>query len=61
MTLNKEHGATIGARRAAGQADACLADLIGAALPMKARKMPGLYAIGEAVDITSWPGGYNFQ
>ncbi|WP_292921482.1 NAD(P)/FAD-dependent oxidoreductase, partial [Novosphingobium sp. SCN 63-17] len=23
--------------------------------------VPGLYAIGEAVDVTGWLGGYNFQ
>ncbi|WP_445192147.1 NAD(P)/FAD-dependent oxidoreductase [Sphingomonas sp. Tas61C01] len=28
---------------------------------MAARRMPGLYAIGEAVDVTGWLGGYNFQ
>jgi hypothetical protein len=28
---------------------------------MQARKLPGLYAIGEAVDVTGWLGGYNFQ
>ncbi|WP_373487953.1 NAD(P)/FAD-dependent oxidoreductase [Blastomonas sp.] len=28
---------------------------------MQARKVPGLYAIGEAVDVTGWLGGYNFQ
>ncbi len=28
---------------------------------MAARGMPGLYAIGEAVDVTGWLGGYNFQ
>ena len=28
---------------------------------MEATKMPGLYAIGEAVDVTGWLGGYNFQ
>jgi len=28
---------------------------------MEARKMPGLYFIGEAVDVTGWLGGYNFQ
>jgi len=28
---------------------------------MEARKVPGLYAIGEAVDVTGWLGGYNFQ
>ena len=28
---------------------------------MEARKYPGLYAIGEAVDVTGWLGGYNFQ
>jgi predicted Rossmann fold flavoprotein len=28
---------------------------------MEARKFPGLYAIGEAVDVTGWLGGYNFQ
>ena len=28
---------------------------------MMARRVPGLYAIGEAVDVTGWLGGYNFQ
>jgi predicted Rossmann fold flavoprotein len=28
---------------------------------MEARSAPGLYAIGEAVDVTGWLGGYNFQ
>jgi predicted Rossmann fold flavoprotein len=28
---------------------------------MGAVKLPGLYAIGEAVDVTGWLGGYNFQ
>ncbi len=28
---------------------------------MEASKFPGLYAIGEAVDVTGWLGGYNFQ
>ena len=28
---------------------------------MAARHLPGLYAIGEAVDVTGWLGGYNFQ
>ncbi|MBU0867933.1 MAG: NAD(P)/FAD-dependent oxidoreductase, partial [Alphaproteobacteria bacterium] len=28
---------------------------------MEASKVPGLYAIGEAVDVTGWLGGYNFQ
>jgi predicted Rossmann fold flavoprotein len=28
---------------------------------MEARKVTGLYAIGEAVDVTGWLGGYNFQ
>jgi hypothetical protein len=28
---------------------------------MAARKVPGLYAIGEGVDVTGWLGGYNFQ
>ena len=28
---------------------------------MEAKKVPGLYAIGEAVDVTGWLGGYNFQ
>jgi len=25
------------------------------------KKVPGLYAIGEAIDVTGWLGGYNFQ
>ena len=28
---------------------------------MEARDCAGLYAIGEAVDVTGWLGGYNFQ
>ncbi len=28
---------------------------------MEARNVSGLYAIGEAVDVTGWLGGYNFQ
>jgi predicted Rossmann fold flavoprotein len=28
---------------------------------MEARRVPGLFAIGEAVDVTGWLGGYNFQ
>jgi len=28
---------------------------------MEAKKAPGLFFIGEAVDVTGWLGGYNFQ
>ena len=28
---------------------------------MEVKRVPGLYAIGEAVDVTGWLGGYNFQ
>lgn len=28
---------------------------------MESTRAPGLYAIGEAVDVTGWLGGYNFQ
>ena len=28
---------------------------------MEAGKVPGLYCMGEAVDVTGWLGGYNFQ
>jgi len=28
---------------------------------MEAAKVPGLYFIGEVVDVTGWLGGYNFQ
>jgi len=28
---------------------------------MEARHVPGLYFIGEVVDVTGWLGGYNFQ
>ena len=28
---------------------------------MEARKVPGLYIVGEALDVTGWLGGYNFQ
>lgn len=28
---------------------------------MEAKKQPGLYFVGEVVDVTGWLGGYNFQ
>jgi predicted Rossmann fold flavoprotein len=28
---------------------------------MEAREVPGLFVVGEAVDVTGWLGGYNFQ
>lgn len=28
---------------------------------MEVKRLPSLYAIGEAVDVTGWLGGYNFQ
>ncbi len=28
---------------------------------MESKRVPGLHAIGEAVDVTGWLGGYNFQ
>ncbi|MDO9620628.1 MAG: NAD(P)/FAD-dependent oxidoreductase, partial [Moraxellaceae bacterium] len=28
---------------------------------MESRLQPGLYFIGEVVDVTGWLGGYNFQ
>ena len=28
---------------------------------MEATAVPGLFAVGEAVDVTGWLGGYNFQ
>jgi predicted flavoprotein YhiN len=28
---------------------------------MECRRVPGLYFIGEVVDVTGWLGGYNFQ
>ena len=28
---------------------------------LEARAVPGLYVIGEVVDVTGWLGGYNFQ
>ena len=28
---------------------------------METRRIPGLFVIGEAVDVTGWLGGYNFQ
>jgi predicted flavoprotein YhiN len=28
---------------------------------MECRDVPGLYFIGECVDVTGWLGGYNFQ
>ena len=37
----------------------CTAEL--SSQTMEARRVPGLYTIGEAVDVTGWLGGYNFQ
>ena len=31
------------------------------ATTMAAKNVPGLYFIGEVVDVTGWLGGYNFQ
>jgi predicted flavoprotein YhiN len=28
---------------------------------MASRHVPGLYFVGEVVDVTGWLGGYNFQ
>ena len=28
---------------------------------LEARDVPGLFFIGEVVDVTGWLGGYNFQ
>ena len=28
---------------------------------LMSKHLPGLFAIGEAVDVTGWLGGYNFQ
>ncbi|HQY28848.1 MAG TPA: NAD(P)/FAD-dependent oxidoreductase, partial [Burkholderiaceae bacterium] len=28
---------------------------------MQARAVPGLYFVGEVIDVTGWLGGYNFQ
>ncbi len=28
---------------------------------MQAKAVPGLYFVGECVDVTGWLGGYNFQ
>ncbi len=28
---------------------------------LEAKRAPGLYFIGEVVDVTGWLGGYNFQ
>ncbi|HET8596995.1 MAG TPA: NAD(P)/FAD-dependent oxidoreductase, partial [Castellaniella sp.] len=28
---------------------------------LQAHRCPGLHIIGEAVDVTGWLGGYNFQ
>ena len=30
-------------------------------ITLEARRMPGLFFIGEVVDVTGWLGGYNFQ
>jgi predicted flavoprotein YhiN len=28
---------------------------------MMSERVPGLFFVGEAVDVTGWLGGYNFQ
>ena len=28
---------------------------------MESKKVPGLFFVGECVDVTGWLGGYNFQ
>ncbi|MGB3423282.1 NAD(P)/FAD-dependent oxidoreductase, partial [Castellaniella sp.] len=28
---------------------------------LESRRCPGLHVVGEAVDVTGWLGGYNFQ
>ena len=28
---------------------------------LESRRMPGLFFVGEVVDVTGWLGGYNFQ
>lgn len=28
---------------------------------MQARRVPGLFFVGEVIDVTGWLGGYNFQ
>ncbi|MGH8078027.1 MAG: NAD(P)/FAD-dependent oxidoreductase, partial [Lysobacter sp.] len=28
---------------------------------MQSKRVPGLYFIGEVIDVTGWLGGYNFQ
>jgi predicted flavoprotein YhiN len=28
---------------------------------MQSKRVPGLYFVGEVVDVTGWLGGYNFQ
>jgi len=28
---------------------------------MQSRQVPGLYFVGEVLDVTGWLGGYNFQ
>ena len=30
-------------------------------LTMRSKRLPGLYFIGECVDVTGWLGGFNFQ
>ncbi|WP_026613177.1 NAD(P)/FAD-dependent oxidoreductase [Ensifer aridi] len=40
-----------------GGVDTCAID----SRTMRARNIPGLYFIGECLDVTGWLGGYNFQ
>ena len=53
-----------GQRRAIAKAEVTVGGVDTAALDQKtlqARQVPGLFFIGEVVDVTGWLGGYNFQ
>ncbi len=36
-------------------------DQLASSTTMQSKRVPGLYFIGEVVDVTGWLGGYNFQ
>ena len=55
---------TPGGTEGYGKAEVTLGGVDTAALSsrtMEAKAVPGLFVVGEAVDVTGWLGGYNFQ
>lgn len=58
--MTKEGTCTLRPRGKQDEAGGVYADKI-SAKTMEAKKVPGLYFVGEVVDVTGHLGGYNFQ